>query len=174
MAYKVNLEGWRWEVKCCHNPRLQVQPINTSSAAGRKEGVIDLEGRGIFHLRKNQSWQPSNCFVTTAGLAPSVWESEAVSNVEEFPTVVTSCRIKQASQEMLQWSSVPLLKTCGFSSTPGANSLQKAGVTFIVSAPFRFTSANVFSAVGNMRLCLAGKKWNPWGCVAVIFLYIYI
>lgn len=37
MEYKVDMEGRRWEVKCCHNPRLHVQFINKSSAAGKKE-----------------------------------------------------------------------------------------------------------------------------------------
>lgn len=63
MALRVVLEGRRWEVKCCHNPRLQVQLINKSSAAGwvggRKEGVIDLEvgggWGGIFHRKRKQS-----------------------------------------------------------------------------------------------------------------------
>lgn len=59
MALRVVLEGRRWEVKCCHNPRLQVQLINKSSAAGwvggRKEGVIDLEGGGVyFTVRGNR------------------------------------------------------------------------------------------------------------------------
>lgn len=39
---------------------------------------------------------------------------------------------------------------------PGADCLQKAEVDFIGNAPFLFTSANIFSAPGNMRLCLAG------------------
>lgn len=55
MAYRVVLEGRRWEVKCCHNPRLQVQFINKNSAAGMEEGVIDLKGGGIFHLKRKWS-----------------------------------------------------------------------------------------------------------------------
>lgn len=43
---------------------------------------------------------------------------------------------------------------------PGADCLQKAGVEFIVSAPFHFTSPTAFFATGNMRLSLAGKMYR--------------
>lgn len=48
MVCRVALEGRRWEVKCCHNPRLRVQIINKSSAAEREEAgrVIDSKGGG--------------------------------------------------------------------------------------------------------------------------------
>lgn len=68
---------------------------------------------------------------------------------------------------MLLGDSVFLSYTCNLSFTqkhilkqPVADCLQKAGVEFIVSAPFRFMSANMFFAASNMRLGLAGKMYR--------------